>query len=103
MNFCKRETGLWMIALNAIMTGQRGFESAAETCAVYRGDDRHRERFEPREQRLSAATERPGIRRALQREKFVDVGAREPRVGLAGGEHHAADRCIARDLLANRC
>ena len=72
-----------MVGGDAIAARQRHLEPAAETRAVNRGDDRHAQRLEPREQRLAAADQRFRLGGAREGEELVDVGAGDPGVGLS--------------------
>ena len=92
----QREHRLRMIGRDAIAAGERALESAAETRAVDRGDDRHAQRLEtrraaPGRSRLSASAS-AAVRSV--RNSSMSAPAM-PRVGLARDEHdaaHASDR-----------
>ena len=102
LDFGQGQHGLRVIGGDAIATRQRRLQPAAKARAVNRGHDRYLQRLEAGEQLLAAATQRLRVCGALQGEKFIDVGTREPRIALAADENDALDRTIALDLCEER-
>ena len=95
-----------MIGRNAIATGQRDLQTAAQRCAMYRRNEGLGHCRQTIQQLLSATRQRCACFGRRDTPQLLDVGTGNPGVGLAAHQHRAHDRGILldarEDLLEHR-
>src|SRR5258706_1164214 len=84
-----------MICGDAIMTGERRLESAAETSSVYRRDDWNAKLLDRIEKHLPIPAQSFGVARGPELEKLLDIGAGDPHVGFAAHKHRRVHSGVA--------
>src|SRR5690606_19064586 len=93
------ELGLGMIRCNPVVGGQCQFESAAETRAVNRGDNRLGAVGDLLHQQLTVARQSRRVVGRAEPDEFLDVGTCDERVGLARTQHHRLHDLVAQQPL----
>ena len=96
LHFRQAELGLGAVDGDAVVAGQRQFQSAAERGAVERSDHWPAALLQPAQEGLVGFCQLVGLLRLGHRVDLVDVGAGEEFL-LAAGEDHALDGGIALD------
>ena len=91
-----------MISRDPIAASERRLQPPAKACAVDRGDNGHAQLLDRIQEHLTVPAQTLGVRRGLELQKFFDVSAGDPDVGLAaqknGGVHgsvalQSGDQC----------
>jgi hypothetical protein len=92
------QAGLGIVARDPVAAREHRLEPAADARAVDGGDHRHRQRLEPRQDRLARARQRLTLERAPDLREVLDVGAGDEVVRLGARQHDRLHVAARREL-----
>src|SRR6266542_4643584 len=95
LNLGKCENGFRMISRNSVGTGKRELDGAAQTRTVDRTDERRSHSLYGIQEQLSFMTHPIGFGGGFEVEKFIDIRAGDPAVGLAAQQNSGSNVQIA--------